>query len=122
MKKVEAFSQEYYKIENEACVVNCTNGKTEIINYKIPEAIILGAIGIENKTIEDYQLFVDRNSDDESNSELDITIEASNRIELYSTRHNHYTYCSITIFTGLIMIFVVYFSEYRYKADDSLRG
>lgn len=122
MKKVEAFSQEYYKIENETCVVDCANDETEISSYKIPEAVIVGAIGIENKTVEDCQLFIDRNSEDESESDLDTVIEVSNENELYSVRHNLCNYCSITIVTGLIIIFVVYFGKYRDKDDDSIRG
>ena len=124
MKKVEAFSQEYYKIDNESCVIDCANNKTEIINYKIPEATIVGAIAVENKNIRDYELFVDENSDDESSYDSNITVQRSNGIELYSIRHNPHTYCCATIVTGSIMIFVVYLYGYfgKYHDDDSLRG
>jgi hypothetical protein len=123
MKKVEAFSQECYKIDNETCVIDCANEKNQIINYKIPEATIVGAIGMENKIVQDYELFVDSNSD-EGSYDSNITIQTSNGIELYSIRHNPHTYCCATIVTGSIMIFVVYLYGYfgKYHDDDSLRG
>ena len=124
MKKVEAFSQECYKIDNETCVVDCANEKNQIINYKIPEATIIGAIGMENKIVQDYELFVDENSDDDS-YDSNITIHTSNGNELYYIRHNPLTYLCTTIVTALIMIFVIYLYGYFGKYhddDDNLRG
>ena len=120
MKHVEAFSQEYYKIENETKVVDCIEQNIIPVETQIPEANIVGVIGLENLKTEDYELYID-NSD--TSSEPDITIIRTDNVDSYSIGINPaFKHCISSCFIAGFIITVCLYLSSKADDDDNLRG
>lgn len=121
MKHVEAFSQEYYKIENETKVLDCIEQNITVEESQIPEASVVGVIGLENLKSEDYELYVD-NSD--TSSELDITIIRSDNVHTYPFTNRPFKQCIVSFcITGFIITLCLYLNNStNNNNDDNLRG